>query len=171
MPRGFDFDLDVTPRWFTTPGISILTSRRCMTLLMILSEILFYYQLIPKLTRKYIVCSYRYITYIPMSSFSLGTGQSLDTLDGVTKTENAVQFDLTAYSMFIEIVADVEVADDFSDKEYYRVRNRLEAFIHDAKHYDIWTPVLLEAYPDVDSLAEVTALARALRQYEQQCNL
>lgn len=102
-----------------------------------------------------------------MLSFSSDLNQSFDTLDGITHTENAVQFDLTAYSRFIEIVAGIDVTDNLSKKEYYRIRNRVEAFVHDAKRYHIWKPALLDAYPDVDSLAEITALTRALRQYEQ----
>ncbi|ERG97246.1 hypothetical protein [Haloquadratum walsbyi] len=104
-----------------------------------------------------------------MLSFSSSASQSLDThtLDGVRYTEDQTQFDLTVYGRFVEVVAGVKVADDLPAKEHYRIRNRIEAFIHDAKRYDIWTPELLEVYPNIDSLSEVTALARALRQHEK----
>ncbi|CCC40630.1 uncharacterized protein Hqrw_2814 [Haloquadratum walsbyi C23] len=112
--------------------------------------------------------TYCYITYILMLSFSSDLNRSFEALDGVTHTENIVKFDITAYSRFIEIVAGIDVTDNLCKKEYYRIRNRVEAFIHDAKRYQIWKPALLDAYPDVDLLAEITALTRALRQYEQQ---
>jgi hypothetical protein len=102
-----------------------------------------------------------------MSSFSSGANQPSDIPDEIAYTEDEVQFDLTAYSRFIEVVAGVKVADDLSARQHYRIRNRIEAFIHDARRYDIWTSELLKVYPNVDSLSEVTALARALRQHEQ----
>lgn len=101
-----------------------------------------------------------------MSSFYSSANQLSDIPDRVAYTENELQFDLTAYSRFIEILARVKVADDLSAKEHYRIRNRIEAFIHDAKRYDICIPELLEVYPNIDSLSEVTALACVLRQHE-----
>jgi hypothetical protein len=71
--------------------------------------------------------------------------------------------DLDAYRAFLEAVAGTSDGIDCGDDDCYVVGSRLEGFIEQRRSDGEWTEDLPDRYPDVESLAEIEALALFFR--------
>ena len=74
------------------------------------------------------------------------------------------QCDLDRYRGFVDAVTDHRIPEDPTEADCYLVRTRLEGFIEQHRADGKWTNELPPEYPDVESLAEIEALARFFRE-------
>lgn len=74
--------------------------------------------------------------------------------------------DVEYYREFVATVAGATAPVDCGDDDCYVVGSRLEGFIEQRRADGEWTEALPERYPDVESLAEIEALALFFRTCE-----
>lgn len=84
---------------------------------------------------------------------------------GFTIADGEWRCDVDVYREFLETVAGAAGFDDCAD-DCYVVGSRLEGFIEQRRADGEWTDDLPDRYPDVESLAEIEALALFFRTCE-----
>ncbi|MFB6360261.1 MAG: hypothetical protein ABEH59_02955, partial [Halobacteriales archaeon] len=67
------------------------------------------------------------------------------------------------YQTFLAQATGIAPADGLSSSDCYRIGNRLQALVEEKKRNGEWSPELVEAYPDVETLQEILWLARFFR--------
>ncbi len=84
-------------------------------------------------------------------------------IDGLDVSEAEWRLDVDRYGEFLVEATGISPADGLTSSDCYRIGNRLQALIEERKRQDEWEPALVDAYPDVDSLAAFVWLARFFR--------
>jgi len=98
-----------------------------------------------------------------MIHISPDTSRSVPPLKGLEVTKSEWRFDVSAYDAFIESATGIDVREDLSATECYRIGNRLEALVEDYQRTGEWERLHRE-YPDIESSDELVGLARFFRQ-------
>jgi hypothetical protein len=85
-------------------------------------------------------------------------------LRGFEVSDDEWQLDPEVYREFVESVTGMDVSDELSASQCYRIRNRLEAFIEERRRHDEWGERLAEDHPAIESLDEIVELAAFFRE-------
>jgi hypothetical protein len=95
-------------------------------------------------------------------------GLSTDDVVGFGGEGSVWRLDLDRYGEFVETVTGIAPHAELSASDCYRVGNRIEAFVHERRRAGTWTPDLVANYPGVDSLDQITLLARFFRRRHEE---
>jgi len=89
---------------------------------------------------------------------------------GLELSPDEWRLDPGRYREFVEAAIGIRLTDEPTASDCYRIGNRLEALVEERRRRGEWTPDLVEAFPDVESLAEIVGLARFFRRCHE-CRL
>jgi hypothetical protein len=91
------------------------------------------------------------------------TARSAPDLVGLETSAGEWRFDPSHYRQFVESTTGIPVADHPPPTDCYRIRNRLEAFVDEHRRSGVKDELLTAEHPAVDSIEEITELARFFR--------
>ncbi|WP_254279746.1 hypothetical protein [Haloarcula marina] len=97
------------------------------------------------------------------------TSRSAPSCSGLSADDGEWRLEPSRYRRFTAEVTGIELTENLGASEYYRIRNRLEAFIAERKRDGEWSASLVERYPDVNTLEEIVSLTRFLRECHDCC--
>ena len=99
-----------------------------------------------------------------MIHISPETPLSTPAVEGLATTASGWELDVWHYESFIEAATGLDVDEDLSAADCYRIGNRLEALVTEHRQHGEWTDAVTERYPDVESREEILGLARFFRE-------